>query len=48
LGASRFDHSHSQQPVPRDFPLFKRCESIGRWSNRPYPSVVSFGRKTVV
>jgi len=20
------DHSHSQQPVPRGFPLFKRCE----------------------
>jgi len=20
------DHSHSQQPVPTDFPLFKRCE----------------------
>jgi len=30
-GASTFahvaiDHSHSQQPVPRGFPLFKRCE----------------------
>jgi len=30
-GASRLDtvpidHSHSQQPVPRDFPLDKRCE----------------------
>jgi len=20
------DHNHSQQPVPKDFPLFKRCE----------------------
>jgi len=20
------DHSHSQRPVPRGFPLFKRCE----------------------
>jgi len=20
------DHNHSQQPVPKNFPLFKRCE----------------------
>jgi len=31
MGASRLttvpiDHSHSQQPVPRGFPLFKRCK----------------------
>jgi len=23
------DYSHSQQPVPRGFPLFKRCEMAG-------------------
>jgi len=28
------DHSHSQQPMPRGFPLFKRCEwSIATWTN---------------
>jgi len=24
--AVAIDHSQSQQPVPRDFPLFRRCE----------------------
>jgi len=27
------DHSHSQQPVPRGFPLFKRCEwLVVKWN----------------
>jgi len=26
IGSVPFDHSHSQQPVPRSFPLLKRCE----------------------
>jgi len=31
------DHSHSQRPVPRDFPLFKRCKwlvgncNVAKW-----------------
>jgi len=26
------NHSHSQRPVPEDFPLFKRCEwLVGNW-----------------
>jgi len=26
LTSVSIDHNYSQQPVPRDFPLFKRCE----------------------
>jgi len=36
------DHSHSQQPVPRGFPLFKRCEwlmRIATWANRRYSNM---------
>jgi len=44
MGASHLttvpiDHSHSQQPVPRGFPLFKRCEwlvvnrDVAKWTS---------------
>jgi len=42
------DHSHSQQPVPRDFPLFKSCEwlincNVGKWAPLVRnPSVLHF------
>jgi len=39
------NHNHSQQPMPRGFPLFKRCEwlvvncNVGKWA--PFKNYVN-------